>query len=158
MEFIGLAPFGSGGVPAVDPRKDDVGVRAGETVMDVLRRNVRPLDIGLPCRDGFRVADDQLRIAQVRETVRLFGAIGFWRRSRAGDKHIGSRIAKCIGGGIADAAGTADDDHFFVKTGADGVDRDDIAALVFAVEIDRFNDQQLFALQPLVLLRRNDSA
>jgi dihydroxy-acid dehydratase len=45
MEFIGLAPFGSGGVPAVDPRKDDVGVRAGETVMDVLRRNVRPLDI-----------------------------------------------------------------------------------------------------------------
>jgi len=44
-EFLGLAPFGSGGVPAVDPRKDEVGVRAGETVMDVLRRNVRPLDI-----------------------------------------------------------------------------------------------------------------
>ena len=55
-------------------------------------------------------------------------------------------------------AGTADDNHFFVKTGADSIDRDDIAALVFAVEIDRFNDQQLFALQPLVLLRRNDSA
>jgi dihydroxy-acid dehydratase len=32
-------------VPAVDPRKDDVGIRAGETVMDVLRRNQRPLDI-----------------------------------------------------------------------------------------------------------------
>ena len=31
--------------PAVDPRKDDVGVRAGELVMDVLRRNQRPLDI-----------------------------------------------------------------------------------------------------------------
>jgi dihydroxy-acid dehydratase len=45
VEFLGLAPFGSGGVPAVDPRKDDVGVRAGETVMDVLRRNVRPLDV-----------------------------------------------------------------------------------------------------------------
>jgi dihydroxy-acid dehydratase len=45
VEFLGLAPFGSGGVPAVDPRKDEVGVRAGETVMDVLRRNVRPLDI-----------------------------------------------------------------------------------------------------------------
>ena len=45
MEFIGLSPMGSASVPAVDPRKDDVGVRAGETVMDVLRRNVRPLDI-----------------------------------------------------------------------------------------------------------------
>jgi dihydroxy-acid dehydratase len=45
MEFIGLSPFGSASVPAVDPRKDDVGLRAGETVMDVLRRNVRPRDI-----------------------------------------------------------------------------------------------------------------
>ena len=45
MEFIGLSPFGSASVPAVDPRKDDVGLRAGEIVMDVLRRNVRPLDI-----------------------------------------------------------------------------------------------------------------
>jgi dihydroxy-acid dehydratase len=45
MEFIGLSPMGSASVPAVDPRKDDVGVRAGEVVMDVLRRNVRPLDI-----------------------------------------------------------------------------------------------------------------
>ena len=45
MEFLGLSPVGMNGVPAVDPRKDDVGVRAGEVVMDVLRRNVRPLDI-----------------------------------------------------------------------------------------------------------------
>jgi len=45
MEFLGLSPVGMNGVPAVDPRKDDVGVRAGEMVMDVLRRNVRPLDI-----------------------------------------------------------------------------------------------------------------
>lgn len=45
MEFIGLSPVGSASVPAVDPRKDDVGVRAGEVVMDVLRRNQRPLDI-----------------------------------------------------------------------------------------------------------------
>src|SRR6185295_16717789 len=45
MEFIGLSPMGSASVPAVDPRKDDVGIRAGEIVMDVLRRNVRPLDI-----------------------------------------------------------------------------------------------------------------
>ena len=45
MEFIGLSPFGSASVPAVDARKDDVALRAGATVMDVLRRNVRPLDI-----------------------------------------------------------------------------------------------------------------
>ena len=45
MEFIGLSPMGSASVPAVDPRKDAVGVRAGEVVMDVLRRNQRPLDI-----------------------------------------------------------------------------------------------------------------
>ncbi|MHB8684970.1 MAG: dihydroxy-acid dehydratase [Dehalococcoidia bacterium] len=45
MEFIGLSPMGSASVPAVDARKDAVGVRAGEVVMDVLRRNQRPLDI-----------------------------------------------------------------------------------------------------------------
>ena len=33
------------GIPAVDERKDDAGVRAGEIVMDVLRRNLRPLDV-----------------------------------------------------------------------------------------------------------------
>ncbi len=45
MELIGLSPMGSASVPAVDPRKDDVGVRAGEIIMDVLRRNERPLDV-----------------------------------------------------------------------------------------------------------------
>jgi dihydroxy-acid dehydratase len=45
MEFLGLSPTGMNGIPAVDPRKDDAGVRAGELVMDVLRRNQRPLDI-----------------------------------------------------------------------------------------------------------------
>ncbi|MEX2247907.1 MAG: dihydroxy-acid dehydratase [Dehalococcoidia bacterium] len=45
MEFIGLSPIGSASVPAVDARKDDVGVRAGELIMDMLRRNQRPLDI-----------------------------------------------------------------------------------------------------------------
>jgi dihydroxy-acid dehydratase len=45
MEFLGLSPVGLNGIPAVDARKDDAGVRAGEIVMDVLRRNVRPLDI-----------------------------------------------------------------------------------------------------------------
>ena len=45
MEFLGLSPVGMNGIPAVDERKDDVGVRAGEMVMDVLRRNMRPLDV-----------------------------------------------------------------------------------------------------------------
>jgi len=45
MEFLGLSPVGVNGIPAVDARKDDAGVRAGEIVMDVLRRNVRPLDV-----------------------------------------------------------------------------------------------------------------
>ena len=44
-EFIGLAPMGSGTVGATDPRKDNVGVRAGELVMDVLRRGQLPRDI-----------------------------------------------------------------------------------------------------------------
>lgn len=45
MEFLGLSPVGLNGIPAVDPRKDDAAVKAGEIVMDVLRRNVRPLDV-----------------------------------------------------------------------------------------------------------------
>jgi dihydroxy-acid dehydratase len=45
MEFCGLAAFGSGGVPAEDPRKGDVGMRCGELMMDILRRGVRPRDI-----------------------------------------------------------------------------------------------------------------
>jgi dihydroxy-acid dehydratase len=45
MEFCGLAAFGSGGVPAEDPRKGDVGMRCGELIMDILRRGVRPRDI-----------------------------------------------------------------------------------------------------------------
>jgi dihydroxy-acid dehydratase len=45
MEFIGLAPVGSGSVPAVDPRKDEIGVAAGELVVDVLKRGVRPRDL-----------------------------------------------------------------------------------------------------------------
>jgi dihydroxy-acid dehydratase len=44
MEFIGFSPIGSANPPAVDPRKDDVGRQAGEIIMDLLRRNVRPRD------------------------------------------------------------------------------------------------------------------
>ena len=45
MEFIGLSPMGSASPPAVDPRKDDVGRRAGELIMQVLENNLRPSDI-----------------------------------------------------------------------------------------------------------------
>ncbi|HZS93165.1 MAG TPA: dihydroxy-acid dehydratase [Chloroflexota bacterium] len=42
IEFIGLAPMGTGGVPAVDPRKDEIGRAAGRLVMQLLREDVRP--------------------------------------------------------------------------------------------------------------------
>jgi dihydroxy-acid dehydratase len=45
LEFIGLSPMGTAGVPAVDPRKDDVGYRCGQLVMDLLKRGIRPSDI-----------------------------------------------------------------------------------------------------------------
>jgi dihydroxy-acid dehydratase len=45
LEFIGLSPMGTASVPAVDPRKDDVGRRAGALIMDLLRRGVKPSDI-----------------------------------------------------------------------------------------------------------------
>ena len=45
MEFIGLSPMGSASPPAVDERKDAVGRRAGELIMEVLRQNIRPSDI-----------------------------------------------------------------------------------------------------------------
>ena len=45
MEFIGLSPMGTASAPAVDPRKDEIGHKAGELILDLLRRNVRPRDI-----------------------------------------------------------------------------------------------------------------
>lgn len=45
LEFLGLSPMGTAGVPAVDPRKDDVGNRCGQLVMELLRRGIRPSDI-----------------------------------------------------------------------------------------------------------------
>jgi dihydroxy-acid dehydratase len=45
LEFIGLSAMGTAGVPAVDPRKDEVGYRCGQLVMDLLKRGVRPSDI-----------------------------------------------------------------------------------------------------------------
>jgi dihydroxy-acid dehydratase len=44
MEFLGLSPMGTAAVPQVDPRKDDVAVRCGQMIMDVLRRDLKPRD------------------------------------------------------------------------------------------------------------------
>ncbi len=42
MEFLGLSPAGANGVPALHPEKQRVAERAGELVMDLVRRDVRP--------------------------------------------------------------------------------------------------------------------
>lgn len=45
LEFMGLSPMPSATVGATDPRKDQVGFRAGELVMDMLRRGQLPREI-----------------------------------------------------------------------------------------------------------------
>ena len=44
-EFLGIAPIGLSGVPATNPGKAAAGERAGELVLDLLRRNVTPSKI-----------------------------------------------------------------------------------------------------------------
>ena len=45
IEFLGIAPMGSGSVPATDPAKAEVGRQAGRLVMDLLKSSVTPKDI-----------------------------------------------------------------------------------------------------------------
>jgi dihydroxy-acid dehydratase len=45
IEFLGIAPMGSGSVPALDPAKADAGRRAGRLVMDLVRQNLTPREI-----------------------------------------------------------------------------------------------------------------
>jgi len=45
MELIGLSPMGFNGIPAMDPRKDEVAFRCGEVVMNLLKKGIRPSDI-----------------------------------------------------------------------------------------------------------------
>ena len=45
LEFLGLSPVGMASVPQEDPKKEDIGFRAGELAMDQLRRGLRPSDI-----------------------------------------------------------------------------------------------------------------
>ena len=44
-EILGISPFGSASVPATDEEKGAVGRKAGELVMDVLARGLRPRQI-----------------------------------------------------------------------------------------------------------------
>ncbi len=45
FEFLGISPMGWNGVPAMDPRKDDVAFEAGRLVMALLERDLRPKQI-----------------------------------------------------------------------------------------------------------------
>ncbi len=45
FDFMGLSAMGTTTIGATDARKDDAAFRAGELVMDVLRRGVRPRDL-----------------------------------------------------------------------------------------------------------------
>jgi dihydroxy-acid dehydratase len=45
MEVIGLAPLGTGSTPAVAPEKNEIGQRAGEMVMGILRQGLTPSQI-----------------------------------------------------------------------------------------------------------------
>ncbi len=45
MELIGLSPMGFNGVPAMDPRKDEIAFECGKVVMNVLQKGIFPKDI-----------------------------------------------------------------------------------------------------------------
>src|SRR5687768_6699436 len=53
---------------------------------------------------------------------------------------------------------SADDDDLLVKACPYGIHRDDITALVRAVEVDRLYDEEFLAVQAFVFLRRDDRA
>lgn len=45
MEFLGISPMGSNGIPAMSPEKDAAAFAAGQLVMDLLRNDLRPSQI-----------------------------------------------------------------------------------------------------------------
>ncbi|HEY7164801.1 MAG TPA: dihydroxy-acid dehydratase [Candidatus Binatia bacterium] len=45
MEFLGISPMGSNGIPATVSEKDDAAFNAGKLVMELLRRDLRPAQI-----------------------------------------------------------------------------------------------------------------
>jgi len=44
-EFLGISPLGSNQVPATNPLKTEVARKAGQMVMELVRRNIRPSEI-----------------------------------------------------------------------------------------------------------------
>ena len=42
IEVLGMAPMGSGSVPAMDPKKDEVALETGRQLVDLLERDIRP--------------------------------------------------------------------------------------------------------------------
>ncbi len=42
MEFLGISPLGSNGIPAVADEKDEAAFNAGKLVMELLRKDIRP--------------------------------------------------------------------------------------------------------------------
>jgi len=42
MEFLGISPMGSNGIPAMSPEKDAAAFAVGQIVMDLLRKDIRP--------------------------------------------------------------------------------------------------------------------
>jgi dihydroxy-acid dehydratase len=45
ITFLGISPMGANEVPAVDPQKAQVAFACGQTVMDLLKRDIRPKQI-----------------------------------------------------------------------------------------------------------------
>ncbi|HMA79544.1 MAG TPA: dihydroxy-acid dehydratase, partial [Candidatus Binatia bacterium] len=45
MEFLGISPMGSNGIPATVAEKDEAAFNAGKLVMELLRRDLRPSQI-----------------------------------------------------------------------------------------------------------------
>ncbi|HZY41750.1 MAG TPA: dihydroxy-acid dehydratase [Anaerolineae bacterium] len=45
MEFLGISPMGSNGIPAMSPEKDAAAFAVGQLVMDLLRNDLRPSKI-----------------------------------------------------------------------------------------------------------------
>ena len=45
MEFLGISPMGSNGIPATAAKKDEAAFNAGKLVVELLRRDLRPSEI-----------------------------------------------------------------------------------------------------------------
>ena len=45
FEFLGISPLGFNGVPAMDPKKDEIAFRCGQMVMALLQKDLRPKKI-----------------------------------------------------------------------------------------------------------------